>query len=245
MKRINDVCYSKESNQYLDIYLPECESFPVVVYFHGGGIEAGDKSCEQNLLQYMCNHGIAVISANYRMYPNAKYPEFIVDAAQAVAWAFENMGTYGKVEGIYVGGSSAGGYLSQMLCFDSSYLAKHGIKPTDVAGFILDAGQPTSHFNVLREKGVDSRRVIIDETAPLYFVGMEKEYSPMLVIVSDRDMMNRYEQTMLLLSTLKHFGHGDKATLKLMHGTHCAYVNALDENGESILGKLIYEFIYG
>ncbi len=43
MKKILDVCYSPEHQQLLDIYLPDCESFPVFLYFHGGGLEAGDK----------------------------------------------------------------------------------------------------------------------------------------------------------------------------------------------------------
>ena len=55
------------------------------------------------------------------------------------------------------------------------------------------------HFNVLREKGFDTRRVIINEQAPLYYVGIEKKYPKMLFIVSTNDLENRYEQTMLLL----------------------------------------------
>ena len=132
-----------------------------------------------------------------------------------------------------------------MLCFDKKWLSVHGIKPTDVAGFVHDAGQPTCHFNVLRERGIDTRRVIINDSAPLYHIGADEQYPPMLIIVSDNDMQNRYEQTMLLISTLGHFGHKDKVTLKLMNGKHCAYCNALDENGVSIFGKIIYDFIYG
>lgn len=56
-------------------------------------------------------------------------------------------------------------------------------------------------------------------------------------------MQNRYEQTMLLISTLKHFGHSEKIELKIMHGTHCAYINALDANGESVFGKIVKDFI--
>ncbi|MBQ8267095.1 MAG: hypothetical protein IJZ21_01750 [Clostridia bacterium] len=130
-----------------------------------------------------------------------------------------------------------------MLCFDKAWLSKHGINPTDVAGFIHDAGQPTCHFNVLRERGIDSRRVIIDESAPLYHVGKDEQYPPMLIIVSDNDMQNRYEQTMLLVSSLKHFGHSQKVQLKIMNGTHCAYVDAADQNGESVFGKLVTAFI--
>ena len=153
------------------------------------------------------------------------------------------MSRYGKVKNIFVGGSSAGGYLSKMLCFDKRWLAPYGIKPTDIAGFYHDAGQPTCHFNVLRERGIDSRRVIVDDSAPLYHIGEDSGYPPMLILVSDHDMENRYEQTMLLISTLKHFGHTDTVTLKIMHGTHCSYVDALDQDGESVLGKAVLDFV--
>ncbi len=243
MKTVFDVCYNENNKQCLDIYLPENAEFSVLLYFHGGGLQAGDKSNQQVFFEYMVSQGIAVVSANYRMYPNAKYPDFLEDAADAVAWVFDNIGKYGKINGIYVGGSSAGGYLSQMLCFDKSWLSKYGIQPTDIAGFIHDAGQPTCHFNVLRERGVDTRRVIIDDSAPLYHIGEDDQYPPMLIIVSDDDMQNRYEQTMLLVSTLKHFGHSEKVQLKVMSGKHCAYVKAVCQNGESVFGKIVTSFI--
>lgn len=246
MKTITDICYSEGTGQCLDIHLPEENSFPVFLYFHGGGIEKGDKAQNYDrFISHLTARGIAVVSANYRMYPTARYPEFIEDAACATAWVFENMKNYGDVTGIYVGGSSAGGYLSQMLCFDKHYLAKYGISPMDITGFIHDAGQPTAHFNVLRERGIDSRRVIVDESAPIYHVGVDEAYPPMLIIVSDRDMKNRYEQTMLLISTLKHFGHTENITLQVMESTHCAYVRKADGQGISIFGGLIAEFILG
>lgn len=243
MKTYLDICYNEKNKQYLDIYLPEAEEFAVVLYFHGGGLVSGDKSDQRTFFDYMVSHGIAVVSANYRMYPAFKYPDFLMDAADAVAWVFKNMGKYGKIKGIYVGGSSAGGYISQMLCFDERWLSKHGIQSIDISGFIHDAGQPTCHFNVLRERGLDTRRVIIDDSAPLYHIDDTKQFPPMLIIVSDNDMQNRYEQTMLLISTLKHFGHSEKVEFKIMNGTHCAYVDAVDANGKSIFGKTVKDFI--
>lgn len=66
----------------------------------------------------------------------------------------------------------------------------------------------------------------------------------MLFLVSDDDMENRYEQTQLMLSTLKHFGYDQsKIKYQLMHGTHCQHCAAKDENGVSVFGKIIYEFI--
>lgn len=243
MQTIYDICYNCEYEQYLDLYLPEMEEFPVFIYFHGGGLEAGDKKDQRGVFEYLVSHGIAAVSVNYRMYPKAQYPDYLVDAAKAVAWVHRNIGRYGRINGIYVGGSSAGGYLSQMLCFDKTWLGKYGISPMDLSGFVHDAGQPTCHFNVLRERKLDTRRVIVDESASLYHVGEDEQYPPMLIIVSDDDMQNRYEQTLLLVSTLKHFGHDEKVQLQVMHGTHCAYVFRTDEKGESCLGKLVYQFI--
>lgn len=245
MKSILEVCYSEENKQYLDIHLPEKDSFPVFVYFHGGGLQWGDKSEEKVFYNFMTSHGIAVVTANYRMYPEAKYPDFLVDAAEVVSWTFKNMPQYGDIEGIYVGGSSAGGYISQMLCFDSRWLKVHGLSAMDINGFVHDAGQPTCHFNVLKERGIDGRRVIIDDSAPIYHIGEDKEYPKMLVIVSDNDMQNRYEQTVLLVSTLKHFGHTENVGLKVMNGTHCSYIHAIDQNGDNVFGKVVKEFILG
>jgi hypothetical protein len=64
----------------------------------------------------------------------------------------------------------------------------------------------------------------------------------MRFIVSDNDMKGRYEQTMLMLSTLSHFGY-EGFDHVVMHGKHCEYCKKYDENGESILGRLIYDFI--
>lgn len=77
METIENVFYtsSKSLSQALDIYLPDCESFPVFIYFHGGGIEYGRKDDEREIVFYenLQKKGVAVISANYRMYPEAAY----------------------------------------------------------------------------------------------------------------------------------------------------------------------------
>ncbi|MBQ4629944.1 MAG: alpha/beta hydrolase [Clostridia bacterium] len=246
MKVVKDVNYAQINHpqQMLDIYLPNCESFPVFIYFHGGGIESGDKEGTDVIAKYLTDKNIAFVTCNYRMYPYASYPEFIKDAAAAVAWVYNNISQYGNATKFIVGGSSAGGYLSMMLCFDKKYLAPFKINPDDINAYIHDAGQPTSHFNVLRERGFDSRRVIIDETAPIYHVTENPDYSKMLFIVSDDDMENRYEQTMLMMSTLKHFnGECDKFKLKVMNGTHCQYVHSADENDNNVFAKICAEYI--
>lgn len=246
MKSIFDLCYSEVANQCLDIHLPDsAQACPLFIYFHGGGLEAGDKKDQEPIFRYLTDHGIAVVSANYRLYPTAHYPDFLCDAAQAVAWALEHIKEYADVTKIYVGGSSAGGYISQMLCFDKQWLGQVGLSPLQMDGFVLDAGQPTCHYNVLRERGLNQLRVVVDEAAPLYHIGTDEKYAPMLIIVSDNDMENRYEQTMLLISALKHFGHVDNVEYKVMHGTHCAYVFDNDAEGNNVFATIVREYIQG
>ena len=246
MKKIENIYYTNNNSdaQTLNIYLPESDSFKVFLYFHGGGFESGRKEAAENFVEDLISANIAVVSADYRMYPYARYPEFIIDGAAAVAWVKKNISEYGNCEALYVGGSSAGGYLTQMLCFDKRYLAPFKLSPMDIDGFIHDAGQPTTHFNVLRERGIDSRRVIIDEAAPLYHIGKDEKYPPMLFLASDNDWPARLEQTHLIMATLKHFGYPmDNIKLSVQHGTHCHYVKKAEEGKENVFAKLCKEFM--
>lgn len=243
MRKIEDIIYN-DKGMHLDLLLPEGEVKALLVYFHGGGLESGDYKQIWYFPPYLTERGIAIATVDYRMYPEASYPDFIEDCADAVLWAKEHMQEYGLSNKLFVGGSSAGGYLSMMLCFCNDFYEKRGIKQVDIAGYIHDAGQPTAHFNVLNYNGIDSRRVIVDETAPLYYIGKADEYPPMTFFVSDNDMENRLEQTMLVLSTLRHFGYDQsKIYHKILHGTHCSHLRESDENGDNVAGKVMYEFI--
>ena len=224
----------------LDVYLPDTGApGRTFVYFHGGGIEGGDKDFLQLHAPVLTERGAAVISANYRMYPAAKFPDFVVDAAAAVAWAAKNLP--GEV---YVGGSSAGAYLSMMLYLDRRYLAEAGFDADAVAGWVFDAGQPTTHFNVLREQGKNTQLVRVDEAAPIYFAdekrfaGVEK-FPRILLICADNDMPGRLEQNRLLMKTMDVFGFpAEKIDFRLMEGfTHCAY------DGLPLFGEMLADFL--
>lgn len=239
---MNVAYLGEDAAQGLDVYLPDGEVRAVFLYFHGGGIEKGDKQVGARFAPYLTERGIAIVSANYRMYPDAKYPDFICDAAAATAWTHRYMQSELHCDKLFVGGSSAGGYLTMMLCFDRSYLNNAGLDNSAIAGYFHDAGQPTAHFNVLKYAGVDPKRIIVDETAPLYHIGCDPAYPRMRFVVSDNDMKNRYEQTMLVLSTLAHFGHQNYDHV-VMNGRHCAYLGKFDENGDNVFAKMVCEFI--
>jgi len=237
MKKITDIPYSPIHNSCkLDLYLPETECFKTFVYFHGGGLEAGDKAgeAEEIMGTAFAQNGVAFLSVNYRMYPEAKYPDFIEDAAAAVRWAKEMIPNYGKSVELYVGGSSAGGYIAMMLCFDPSY----GMSELGICGFVFDAGQPTVHFNVLRESGFDTRRIVVDERAPLYYIGGIVAYPKLLLFVAENDILCRYEQTQLFCAAFAHFGMKEKIELHVMQGYgHCGYT------GNAEFQKIVLQFM--
>ena len=60
----------------LDIYYPENKKdFSTIVWFHGGGMEGGNKFIPKELRE----QGFAVVAVNYRLSPKAKNPAYIED----------------------------------------------------------------------------------------------------------------------------------------------------------------------
>jgi acetyl esterase/lipase len=79
-KVVRDVRYGRAERNVLDVYLPpsELSSGAVLVYMHGGGFFAGDKSWTEhaysNIGSYFASRGVVTVIANYRLVPHVKYP---------------------------------------------------------------------------------------------------------------------------------------------------------------------------
>ena len=97
----------------VDVYYPtDAKDCPVVVWFHGGGLTAGQKAIPAKLKE----HGMAVVAVNYRLLPRVDINACLDDAAAAVAWTFKEIAKYGgSTRKIFLSGHSAGGYLITML----------------------------------------------------------------------------------------------------------------------------------
>ena len=85
MKYIRYTHVYKQNDLYnlkLDAYLPEnsVKSLPVVIYIHGGALIFGSrKDVNENEIQAILNEGIAYISVDYRLPPETKLMDIIVD----------------------------------------------------------------------------------------------------------------------------------------------------------------------
>lgn len=189
----------------LDIYYPEGKTdFVTVVWFHGGGLEGGNKHIPRELTE----NGFAVVSVNYRLSPKATNPAYTEDAAEAVAWTFRNIGKYGgSSERIIVSGHSAGGYLALMLALDKSYLAKHTIDADRVMAWFPLSAQTATHYTIRKERGLSKAIPLIDTFSPMHHV--RKDTPPIYLITGDREleMTARQEENAYLASLLKGMGN--------------------------------------
>jgi acetyl esterase/lipase len=202
----------------LDLYAPtDRKDFPTIVWFHGGGLTKGNKSIPDALK----NQGFAIVAPNYRLSPSAKSPEYVEDAAAAVAWTVRNIESYGgSRKRIFVSGHSAGGYLAAMVGLDRRWLQVHDLNADDLAGIIPFSGHAITHFTIRAERNIPEDQPIVDEMAPLYHV--RRDSPPLLLITGDRDleMLGRYEETAYFWRMLKVAGHPDVELVELMGYDH-------------------------
>lgn len=189
--------YQKEKCQ-LDIRLPADTSkkFPVLIYFHGGGITGGRRGGPD-----LTAEGIGLVAPSYRLSPKAKCPDYLNDAADALAWTFKNIEKYGgDTNRIFVSGGSAGSYIASMITMDKSWLAKRGLDVDQIAGLLPISGHMITHFTVRKERGLSAQTGLADEFAPLYHV--RKTPFPIFIQCGDNDYPSRQEENKLFVSMM-------------------------------------------
>lgn len=117
-----DVPYGSGPRHRLDIYLPEEGEgpFPAVIQITGGGWVYGDKSMKKmsDMIHTVVGRGYALVSINYTLSDDAKYPTQILECKAAVRFIRQHAAQYRiDPEHIFLYGNSAGGYLSLMTAF--------------------------------------------------------------------------------------------------------------------------------
>lgn len=202
----------------LDLYFPtDVKEFSTVVWFHGGGLKAGNRSVPRQLK----GQGVAVVAVNYRLHPRVKSPAYVEDAAAAVAWTFRNIEKHGgSATRIFVSGHSAGGYLTSMVGLDKRWLAAQHLDADKIAGLIPFSGHTITHFTVRAEQGIDGKQPTIDDMAPLFHI--RNDAPPLLLITGDRDLelLGRYEENAYLWRMMQVVEHPDTELFELEGYNH-------------------------
>ena len=152
-RTVSTVRYGNETRQQLDVYQPAvARKGIVVVFFYGGGWQTGQRDEYRFVAQALTRYGATVIIPDYRTYPTGVFPDFMHDAAAAVAWTQRHIAEYGgDPKKIYLVGHSAGAHIATLLALDKQYLVTQGLG-TDILAGVVGLAAPTDFAATLEAK---------------------------------------------------------------------------------------------
>ncbi|QHF48683.1 alpha/beta hydrolase [Pseudomonas sp. S49] len=203
------IAYGDDPRQKLDVYVPHqpMPGAPVVVFFYGGSWNSGSRVDYRFVGEALASKGIVTVVADYRLYPQVRYPLFLQDGAQAVAWTKAHIREFsGNPQRLYLMGHSSGGYNAAMLALDGELLASVGMSPRDLQGWIGLAGP----YDFLPIKNPEVRPVFFWPDSPPQSqpVNHVSHGAPpaLLIAATEDDLVNPTRNTGGLASKLRAAG---------------------------------------
>src|SRR5579863_2305896 len=132
-----DVPYAAGRRHLLDIYALRANGSakaaaprPVVIFIYGGSWASGNKADLAWVGASLARQGYVVIIPDYRIYPEARWPDFLKDNAAAVRWAHDHAASHGgDPRSLVLMGHSAGAFDVASLAVDRRWLAGVGMEP--------------------------------------------------------------------------------------------------------------------
>ena len=167
----------------LDLFLPEGEGWPMLLFVHGGSLDKGDTSqmvaghdIYRNIGRYYAARGVAVALVNYRLQPEVDWKDQVDDVARAADFVERRLESLGGDGRLYLSGHSAGAWLVSRLALDAALWKELDWPEGTVDGVISISGS-----------GYD----LTDELTWKWF-GREKRWARRFSLVAgDRDWKER------------------------------------------------------
>ena len=189
---------------------------PVVIFFYGGGWNMGERGDYGFAGRAFAAQGFVAIVADYRLFPETRFPGFVEDGALAVKWARDNVARFGgDPKRISVSGHSAGAHIAAMLALDRHYLRDAGVDPAIIRAAALLSGPYDFYpFTEGRARDALGNWPRPAETQPISFA--RADAPPMLLIHGTADTVVRPYNSQRLAAKLH--GLGATAELRLYPG---------------------------
>jgi acetyl esterase/lipase len=175
------------------------DSLPVLVWVHGGGLNAGDKDDETrvntNMAVAFAEQDFVVLNVNHRLARDEAHPAQAQDLAAAVAWAVRHAAEFGgDPHRLVLAGFSSGGYLAALVAGDPRYLADAGVDRRRVRAVFAVSGfydlqhlaQPFLVRKFIVEPAFGARSEQWDVASPVRYVGAHWPPSLLMTAESDR-----------------------------------------------------------
>ena len=242
---IEDAAYVDDKDK-LDIFIPRnAADVAVIVFFHGGALQRGDKSHGELLAMRFVPNGVGVVSANYRLSPGVTHPAHLQDATAAFAWVIKNIERYGgNPRRVYVSGHSAGAYLATLIALNPALLAAHNLGLDAVHGTIA-----ISPFLYVEETAKSRPKFIWGEDPKAWInasvtLHIEPGKGPMLLIYADGDALWRREQINTFGQAMYSAGNNEIHVKEIQGRNHGSLLTQLNSTDDQI-GELVLKFIKG
>jgi acetyl esterase/lipase len=138
----HDIAYGEGPRRRFDVYrLPGAVARPVVLFFYGGSWRSGRRQDYRFVGTALARRGLVAVVADYRVFPDVGFPDFIADAAQATALVHRRAASWGGDPArIVLAGHSAGAHIAAMVALDPRWLAAAGMDRAAIAGLVGIAG---------------------------------------------------------------------------------------------------------
>lgn len=203
---VQNINFDANPRLSMDLYLPKRDSktpvgqtTPVIMFFYGGSWNRGEKSEYEFVGRKLASMGYIVAIPNYRLYPEVKYPDFLIDGAQATAKLLEIIqgGTLKDLNPdsqVVFMGHSAGAYNAAMLALDDRWLGQEKLdRKQIVKGLIGMAGAYNIYPIAVEEvKPVFNHPNYPSRSQPIDYTAGKK--LPTLLLVPETDTLVSIEK---------------------------------------------------
>jgi acetyl esterase/lipase len=130
------------------LYRPAAAAIAAVVEVHGGAWTSGDRTMNVAIARHLAANGIAVLSLDFRMPPQAAYPLTVTDIAAGIRWMKAHAADAGTVAArVGLLGTSSGGHLALLAALrphDERYAGTQAPGEPDIAVDFAVLGWPVS-----------------------------------------------------------------------------------------------------
>jgi acetyl esterase/lipase len=243
--------YGEDELQRLDVYSPKgAKGAPIVIFVHGGEWTRHDKAEVSFKPKLFNQHGIVLVSTNYRLSPAATHPAHVGDLAAAIRWVHDHAGEFGgDPNKIVLMGHSAGCHLVTLVTLDPRYLAKVNLRPADVRGVVAWSGGAYDLVQKVEQGGVYADYIkqafgdSVDnwrDASPVSHANSAKD-APTFLFVSI-EAGNASHQAAERLATLIRDA-GGKATSKLVEGRDHFGANHFLGAPDDTTGSVLLDFV--
>lgn len=126
---VKAIKYGTNRRNNLDIYVPASnaglnfdddakrpkKSYPVLIFVTGGAWIIGHKCWAALMGKVLSEHGVILVSPDYRNFPQGRVGDMLEDVDRSVAWVFDNIAKFGgDVNRVFLSGQSAGAHLTSL-----------------------------------------------------------------------------------------------------------------------------------